>query len=140
MCSINFISFSKDYNATRASLLQDWDAENMIPPNQWMEIVQDIYQQFQTIKPSPSVFYDLTEVLKKLNYDQIQNLFIDTMPELWSTAAMSFLGLGSEPAMKLMVDFMTQDVLSSSKLSDIVEYLAMRYEVISPMLDLLEVS
>jgi len=102
-------------------------------------MIEQTLSHFEDISPSPSIFYGLTEILKNLDYSQIQNLFIDAAPQLWNTAAMSFTSIGTEASMKLLVDFMNLGVLGSSQLADTVEYLAKRFDMNSPMIDLVQV-
>jgi len=127
-----------NYNATRATLQHDWEIENLQPPTEWLQYVQDMLKAFEFVTPSPTLFYDLVELLRTLDYDQIRQLFVDTVPDYWNTAAMSFMSVGTESAMKILVDFMKSDVITSSKLGDIVDYLTLRFDVNDPMIDLLK--
>lgn len=127
-----------NYNATRATLVQDWEVLNPDPPTDWLDIVRNIFEEFEVVSPTPDLFYSLVELLKTLNYDQMHQIFINLSPKLWNTAAMSLMGMGTESAMKMIADFAANGVIEGDTLIDAIQNIAKKFGINSPMIDLLK--
>lgn len=135
-----YICFA-DYEATRMSLALEWeDTSDDEASADWLSLSLDMIRKVDESAPSPTLFYRLTELLKLFNYSQLSDMFIKMIPEHWSTAMMSVVKLGTEPSMKLLLDFIKYDAISDRKASEIFAHLLKSYDVNSAMIDLMDVS
>lgn len=130
-----------DFEARRSTLAMEWESldPDKASPD-WFPIATQLLQQLKELAPNPVTFYKLSEIFKTLNYDQFQELFIKSAPELWEVASMSFLKLGTGPSLQLFSDFMKYNGASWGVQKDTIEYLLRTFDLSPALFDILEVK
>ncbi|KAF2356430.1 Lipid transport protein N-terminal [Trinorchestia longiramus] len=127
-----------NFEARRSTLAMEWESgEPGEPSPEWLSIASGIISQLTNYGADPVAFYRLTEVLKTLDYDKFNDLFINIDPETWDVATMAFLRLGTDPSVKLLKDFLDSRDLSSSAYIDVINYLLKNTDLTSNLINIL---
>ena len=135
------------YEASRSGLTIQWkDSSDDEPPADWLSLASELIESLSGFRPMPNHFYQLTELLKLLKFQQLTDLFVKISPEHWKNTAMSMLQVGTEPSLKLIKDYLFKDgilgdyIFNNKNNRDSIRQTIKLQETSATLVDLLEVS